>query len=150
MPEFPVVKPRGKFISAGLGHKNPGFPEQTPCQRPESGSVTCPIFFGTIARTRMLCMTFKRLHRLIPSLVITLTACVAAAGEIQFNRDIRPILADKCFACHGPDASHRKADLRFDSREGALADLDGYARSCPAPRAGVNCSPASQPMTRTT
>ena len=41
-----------------------------------------------------------------------------AADKIQFNRDVRPILADNCFACHGPDANHRKAGLRFDTKEG--------------------------------
>ncbi|MGE0130988.1 MAG: DUF1553 domain-containing protein [Blastocatellales bacterium] len=43
--------------------------------------------------------------------------------RIDFNRDIRPILADKCWACHGPDAPNKKIKLRLDSEEGAKADL---------------------------
>jgi hypothetical protein len=39
---------------------------------------------------------------------------------IEFNRDVRPILTDRCYACHGPDKNKRKADLRFDTREGLL------------------------------
>jgi len=51
----------------------------------------------------------------------------SADGGIVFDRDIRPILADKCFACHGPDAEELKADLRLDLRDSATKDRDGHA-----------------------
>ena len=52
-------------------------------------------------------------------------------AKIDFSRDIRPLLSDNCFACHGPDAKQRKAGLRLDTREGALADLDGISAVVP-------------------
>ncbi len=50
-----------------------------------------------------------------------------AARPINFDRDVRPILSENCFACHGPDANKRKAKLRLDTKAGAFADLGGHA-----------------------
>src|SRR5436853_5722410 len=54
-------------------------------------------------------------------LLFTIPAAHAAqTNQIQFNRDIRPILSENCFACHGPDKNQRKAKLRLDVREVAI------------------------------
>ncbi|WP_425400437.1 PSD1 and planctomycete cytochrome C domain-containing protein [Aeoliella sp.] len=51
--------------------------------------------------------------------------------EIEFNRDIRPILSGACFHCHGADEAHREADLRLDDRSDAVKDLGGYSAIVP-------------------
>jgi hypothetical protein len=59
------------------------------------------------------------------ALAATLLGSIACADEaettLEYNRDIRPILAENCFACHGPDSAARKADLRIDRRDDAVA-----------------------------
>ena len=54
---------------------------------------------------------------------VCLAAAVLPGQEIEFNRDIRPILSDQCFACHGPDVANRKTKLRFDTEAGARIEL---------------------------
>ncbi|TWW07840.1 hypothetical protein E3A20_30320 [Planctomyces bekefii] len=57
-------------------------------------------------------------------MLLFLGFCCVPVGAQQvpsFNRDIRPILSDRCFACHGPDSAKREADLRLDDRAAAIA-----------------------------
>jgi hypothetical protein len=46
--------------------------------------------------------------------------------RIDFSRQIRPILSDRCFHCHGPDSTNQDSELRFDTEQHVFADLGGY------------------------
>ena len=70
-------------------------------------------------------IAFPALPKLAATLVVLLgllfSGNLVADDKLDFNRDIRPILSDNCFLCHGPAASTRAAELRLDKREPAIA-----------------------------
>src|SRR2546421_550261 len=78
--------------------------------------------------TTMRC--FGPCSLLMGGFVLCWTSATSAPAQsprpIQFNRDVRPILSDVCFQCHGPDKAKRKAGLRFDIEGGARVDLGGH------------------------
>ncbi len=60
-------------------------------------------------------------------LAVPAQAAELAGAKVDFARQVRPILAENCFECHGPDPRGRKGKLRIDDREGLFADRGGYA-----------------------
>ncbi|WP_339879574.1 PSD1 and planctomycete cytochrome C domain-containing protein [uncultured Algoriphagus sp.] len=79
-------------------------------------------------------MTFPTINRLLAltCLGFTIFSCntkqsseiqLSEIEQVSYNFHIRPILSDKCFACHGPDANKRESDLRLDTETGAFAAL---------------------------
>src|SRR5262245_8428242 len=79
----------------------------------------------------MMRLVFWQLTGIIAVSISAFSSATAAPPEkIRFNQHVRPILSN-CFYCHGPDPKHREADLRLDNRDGATADLGGYAAIVP-------------------
>jgi len=71
------------------------------------------------------------MKRFLPIVTVLCATAPAAAQKVEFNRDIRPILSDKCFACHGPDAKNAKSEYRLDTFDHATAEIDGVAGIVP-------------------
>src|ERR1043165_871951 len=66
---------------------------------------------------------------LIPTVSLAIFAAAAPQQpkKLRYNKDVRPILAENCFPCHGPDSAARKAGLRLDRPEDAAALRNGHA-----------------------
>lgn len=71
-----------------------------------------PLSIANMTRIRLL---------LLAALISSVSATMFAANPVQFNRDVRPLLAKNCYSCHGRDEKARKGDLRLDVREDAVA-----------------------------
>ena len=69
----------------------------------------------------LACGIFTQNLAVIPATLLA----AESPSKVEFNRDIRPILSDKCFICHGPDSAKRKAGLRLDRYDSATANHDG-------------------------
>src|SRR5437016_992703 len=93
-------------------HRGPGFGVSERCTA-ESGLS----FLIRATMIRFICIFLLPLSLLLRA---SSAAGAPIPEEIEFNRDVRPVLANTCFLCHGPDKNSRKAKMRLDIRDEAL------------------------------
>ncbi|MCA9271243.1 MAG: hypothetical protein KDA41_22325, partial [Planctomycetales bacterium] len=74
----------------------------------------------------MLSTSMTRVFALLAAVV---PCAVSAAEKVSFNDDIRPILSNHCFTCHGPDSTTREANLRLDQRDSAIGKAESGLRA---------------------
>ena len=74
-------------------------------------------------------MKHSREWMVLPAVALVVSAAAAPAAGPDFAREVRPVLSNRCFKCHGPDEANQEAGLRLDLREAALAELDSGTRA---------------------
>ncbi|MDA7540917.1 chromosome segregation protein, partial [bacterium] len=67
----------------------------------------------------------------IRSLFVLILGFSSLSAKVSFNDEVRPLLSNSCYRCHGPDEEDRKAKLRLDTREGATKDHKGFTAISP-------------------
>jgi hypothetical protein len=89
--------------------------------------------YYSVNNLRHFFISRSNIHRgpLLPLLLIAFSWSTAAGENIRFNRDVRPILSENCFSCHGQDTNKRKGKLRLDQSAAALGQRDGVRAIVP-------------------
>ena len=77
----------------------------------------------SLGKTQLCCWWLVAVQIVCASPATLLANSVTALPKVDFNRDIRPIFSEHCYACHGPDENKRKAGLRLDVPEAAFKEL---------------------------